>query len=402
MVIIHSSERPLQSEELLDLPSHGLPPRRFHTHLEWNAVKDPQDSGFIEYQIPKDSEGSDPLRDELPSTLASPIGSPEPQVICTQSTRPYSFNSAGFLLNTSPMPRKSERFLWKEGDGDGKKGDAHPKLYNKPPYKLVEGDEKIYPPSFVDLSLMWVFQIIQYLFIIQEERYKQQPHVFPSKEPLKASQVNQGLALKIWSTVANAQVYPIIFSKYQLHGDEGAEFDINQSKFISSKHINATYNIKEGAECVKQEPPTSSTSPSSGGLATAEEKKVEEKEGSNNKDPKPKPKHRKIQTGKRSKVTVQPKVASPTTTVQPNTASPATKAPAPKPALKVATTGRQKKAAKSKTVPKKSTTKLVSSATGGNRFAINNSESEEYQADKADLAAIKLEKAHLEQQLEQA
>ena len=32
----------------------------------------------------------------------------------------------------SSMSRKSQRFLWKEGDGDGKKDDAHPKLYNEP------------------------------------------------------------------------------------------------------------------------------------------------------------------------------------------------------------------------------------------------------------------------------
>lgn len=29
------------------------------------------------------------------------------------------------------MTRKSQRFLWKEGDRDGKKDDPHPKFYNE-------------------------------------------------------------------------------------------------------------------------------------------------------------------------------------------------------------------------------------------------------------------------------
>ena len=52
------------------------------------------------------------------------------------------------------MPRYSKRFIWKEGDGEGKKGDLNLKLYNKPPYKIVEGDKTIYPLKYVDLSLI--------------------------------------------------------------------------------------------------------------------------------------------------------------------------------------------------------------------------------------------------------
>lgn len=69
------------------------------------------------------------------------------------------------------MPRHSNQFIWKEGDGEGKKGDPNPKLYNKPPHKLVEGDKSTYPPKYVDLSLMWMYQVVRCLFITQDERY---------------------------------------------------------------------------------------------------------------------------------------------------------------------------------------------------------------------------------------
>ena len=52
------------------------------------------------------------------------------------------------------MPRKSSPFVWKEGDGEGRKDDSNPKLYDQPPHKLFEGDESTYPRRFVDLSSM--------------------------------------------------------------------------------------------------------------------------------------------------------------------------------------------------------------------------------------------------------
>lgn len=85
------------------------------------------------------------------------------------------------------VARKSQRFVWKKADGEGRKDDLHPKLYNQPPYKLVEGDEMIFPLKYVDLSSMWVYQIVRCPFISQEMRYQRWPIVFPSKEPLRAA-----------------------------------------------------------------------------------------------------------------------------------------------------------------------------------------------------------------------
>lgn len=167
--------------------------------------------------------------------------------------------------------RKSQRFLWKQGDGDGKKEETHPKLYNEPPHKLVEGDETTYPPKYVELSSMWVFQIVRCPFISQDIRYQRWPGVFPSKDPLRVSWINKGLAPKVWSDVRQVWVYPIIFGKYQLHGEEGTgHFDIDQSSFIDSTGTNATHDIREGATCIVQEPPAFASKLSSDGLtATA-------------------------------------------------------------------------------------------------------------------------------------
>ena len=59
------------------------------------------------------------------------------------------------------------------------------------------------------------------------------------------------MAPKIWSDVRNKWVYPIIFGKFQLYGEEGeGSYNIDISSFIASARINATYNIKEGADCI--------------------------------------------------------------------------------------------------------------------------------------------------------
>ena len=52
--------------------------------------------------------------------------------------------------------------------------------------------------------------------------------------------------MKVW-------VYPIIFGKYQLHGEERTGvFDIDQRDYIDSEGTNATQDIAKGAECVIQ------------------------------------------------------------------------------------------------------------------------------------------------------
>ena len=97
------------------------------------------------------------------------------------------------------MPRRSSRNVWKEGDGEGRKEDPSPKIYDQPPHKIVDKDESTYPPKFVDLSAMWAYQVVRCPFISHEERYARWPHVFPSKGPLRPSWVNKGLAPRIWS-----------------------------------------------------------------------------------------------------------------------------------------------------------------------------------------------------------
>ena len=153
-------------------------------------------------------------------------------------------------------PRRSARekqprrvSLWKKGDGDGKKEDPHPKLYDEPPHKIAEGDEDSYPPKYVNLSLIWVYQVVRYLVISQEVRYQRWPMVFPSKDPLRHSWANTGLALRVGSDVCQVWVHPVIFNKYQLHGEEGTKtFDINQSALVGSTRTNATHDILEGAK----------------------------------------------------------------------------------------------------------------------------------------------------------
>ena len=99
-----------------------------------------------------------------------------------------------------------------------------------------------------DLSSMWVFQVVRCPFITQDVRYRRWPAVFPSKEPLRQSWINKGLAPKIWSNERDEWVYPVVFNRYQLHGEEGVEkFDIDQRKFVQMEGTNATYEILEGA-----------------------------------------------------------------------------------------------------------------------------------------------------------
>ena len=130
--------------------------------------------------------------------------------------------------DTLEMPRRSSRNIWKEGDGDGRKDDPSPKLYDQPPHKIVDKDESTYPPKFVDLSAMWVYRVVRCPFISHEERYARWPHVFPSKGPLRPSWVNKGQAPRIWSDVSTQWVYPVVFNRFQLHGEEGnAKYSID-------------------------------------------------------------------------------------------------------------------------------------------------------------------------------
>ena len=98
--------------------------------------------------------------------------------------------------DAASMPRRSKRIA---GDRDNEKNETQPQLYNEPPHKLVEGDERTFPPKDVDLSAMWVYQIVRCHFISQEIRYQQWPSVFPSKEPLRSTWTNKGLPAKLWS-----------------------------------------------------------------------------------------------------------------------------------------------------------------------------------------------------------
>ena len=71
---------------------------------------------------------------------------------------------------------------------------------------IVEGKEDTYTPRYVELSSMWVYIVVRSPFIPQEVRYQRWPHVFPSKEPLRQSWANKGLAPKFWSDVRNKWV----------------------------------------------------------------------------------------------------------------------------------------------------------------------------------------------------
>ena len=292
----------------------------------------------------------------------------------------------------SPMPRKSERHIWKEGDGNGRKNDTSPKLYNQPPHKLVEDDETTFPPKYVDLSSMWVYQIVRCHFISQKMRYARWPAVFPSRDPIRVVWTNKGLPAKLWSDVREKWVYPVIFGKYQLHGDEGAGvFDIDQSEFVESRGTNADHEIQEGRDCVVQQPPVSSGGLSSGGLAVASKDQAAPSSGDST-DEEPSPKRQKVQTGIKSKTPVQPKVR-----VTPKTAKSATATSTP---------AKEPKTEDDKDPNPSPSTRIISSATGGKRFAIDESDSEETPDNVKDLLAqvesLKLENAHYKEELGQA
>jgi hypothetical protein len=287
------------------------------------------------------------------------------------------------------MSRKSQRFLWKQGDGDGKKEDLHPKLYDEPPHELVDGDEATYPPKYVELSSMWVYQVVRCPFISQEVRYQRWPAVFPSKDPLRTSWINKGLTPKVWSDVRQVWVYPVVFGKYQLHGEEGAShFDIDQSAFIDSAGTHAAHDIREGAECIVQEP----SSLSSNTAAINEAAPTDDAAPPGNNDNTP-----KINTGKKSKVPVFPKGSKEPKTATnqdiPKEATAETEAKRPKPAepkeakrpkAAGAKTGSRRKEQVTDTEPETPTKKtkpetptktpklvLLDSASGGKRFALD-------------------------------
>ncbi len=118
-----------------------------------------------------------------------------------------------------------------------------------------------YPPKYVDLSSMWVYLVVRFPWLTQEERYQRRPSVFPSKEPLRQSWTDKGKAPEVWSDVRNKWVYPIVFGKYQLHGEEGSgQYDVNQATFINSTGTHATQDIAKGADCVLQQPPAAAGS----------------------------------------------------------------------------------------------------------------------------------------------
>ena len=297
------------------------------------------------------------------------------------------------LGDESTMTRKSQRFIWKEGDGNGRKNDSSPKLYDEPPHKLVENDDTTFPPKYVDLSSMWVYQIVRCHFISQKMRYERWPAVFPSKEPLRSGWTNKGLPAKLWSDVREKWVYPVVFGKYQLHGEEGVgHFDTDQSKFIESKGTNTDHEIREGTDCVVQKPPASSGGLSSGGLAAASEDQPTEPSSEDSTDEAPDPKRQKLQTGIRSKVPVEPKVQ-----VTPKSTKSKTEKSAPR---------KDTKAEDATEIKSSPSTRIISSATGVNRFAIDDSDSEETQDNVKDLLNqienLKLEKASYERELRQA
>ena len=339
------------------------------------------------------------------------------------------------------MPRHSERFIWKEGDGEGKKGDPNPKLYNEPPHKIVKEDKTTYPPKYVDLSSMWMYQVVRSPFINQEERYQRWPAVFPSKEPLRPNWFNKGLAPRMWSVTRDKWVYPVIFNRYQLHGDEGnSSFAIDQSKFMQTDGINTTHEILEGADCVVQEPPVSSGGLSSGGLQAAKSNDNTVPSESNN-DNNTVPSDNSTSDGageeeipaKRQKVS-EVRVSAPKRGARKvKRKAPAKKSPVPTPSLPVptpssSTTKSAAIEAKAHPAPTPSTPKksvkgknksnasikvesspsaqVIDSATGGRRFLIEESASPEKQDGVADLLAtiaiLREEKAQCERQLAQA
>ena len=365
-----------------------------------------------------------------------------------EATDPFEFirqlESYASTDDAGDMSRKSQRYnVWKEGDGDGEKDDPNPKFYNEPPHRIVEGDEDTYPPRFVELSSMWVYLVVRAAFIPQEVRYQRWPHVFPSKDPLRQSWTNKGRAPKIWSDVRNEWVYPIIFNKYQLHGDEGgAAFDIDQSVLTGGTSTHATHEIAEGATCVVQTPAKveEQGSESPDPVSTEQDVKTPQQKGrgrsrkdakgksaptpknspggeSSDSDepeavPQPKrkapgviseeaPAPKKPQLGRKSRVPAKPRVPPRERSAPKPTAVPTTSHPEPTPPAK-----KHKGKSTIKTEPQPSPpTKVIDSASGGKRFVVDDSDTDEKQSNTdllAELAALRQEKAQCDDQLQQA
>ena len=324
-------------------------------------------------------------------------------------------------------------------------------LYDEPPHELVEGDESTYPPQGAYLSSMWVYQVVRCPFISQNERYQRWPAVFPSKEPLRSTWENKGLPAKLWSIVRERWVYPVVFGKYQLHGDEGnAEYDIDQSEFVGAEETNATHDVQDGTDCIVQKPPVTLKAAASGSGSSAQPKRKAD-------DAEEEPAPKKLQVGRRAKIPVTPKSASKkpqagrpakipvtpkssnrrstskqssvsTTHQEPAASATKGKGEASGPAVatskgkgKATSKGKGKVTAKVKgkapesassatkeekigikSEPQSSPANVIDSNWGGKRFVIDDSDTDEQQGNAAELTALKEEKARHEDQLQQA